>query len=154
MVVLRHQPRSPGGTIGAEIVLYQIQRWVNGLDKHTCSFTHLPWLTSIYLYVFSPSRESPAKKSDILRLDMSGRFAINIVDNLIVVHHQASKVQCRTLSLCSLHVPLIIALPVMYLSLWVYSPDDVGVWHQPGWGDGGSDHISPASTISKANQTF
>lgn len=33
-----------------------------------------------------------AKKSHILRLDMSGRFAINVVDNLIVVHHQASKV--------------------------------------------------------------
>ena len=33
-----------------------------------------------------------AKKSHILRLDMSGRFAVNVVDNLIVVHHQASKV--------------------------------------------------------------
>ena len=37
-------------------------------------------------------RESPAKKTDVLRLDMSGRFAINVVDNLLVVHHQASKV--------------------------------------------------------------
>jgi hypothetical protein len=33
-----------------------------------------------------------ARKSHILRLDMSGRFAINVIDNLIVVHHQASKV--------------------------------------------------------------
>lgn len=32
------------------------------------------------------------KKTHILRLDMSGRFAINVVDNLIIVHHQASKV--------------------------------------------------------------
>nr|CAD7438832.1 unnamed protein product [Timema bartmani] len=32
-----------------------------------------------------------AKKSHILRLDMGGRFAINVVDSLIVVHHQASK---------------------------------------------------------------
>ena len=37
-------------------------------------------------------RDSPAKKTDILQLDMSGRFAINVVDNLVMVHHQASKV--------------------------------------------------------------
>ncbi|CAG5119842.1 unnamed protein product [Candidula unifasciata] len=46
---------------GAEIVLYQLQK------------------------------ESPARKTDVLKLDMSGRFAINVVDNLIMVHHQASK---------------------------------------------------------------
>ncbi|XP_070554841.1 regulator of MON1-CCZ1 complex-like isoform X6 [Ptychodera flava] len=49
--------------MGAEVVLYQLQR------------------------------ESPAKRTDVLRLNMSGRFALNVVDNLIVVHHQASK--CR-----------------------------------------------------------
>lgn len=32
------------------------------------------------------------KKSHILKLDVNGRFAINVVDNLIIVHHQASKV--------------------------------------------------------------
>lgn len=32
------------------------------------------------------------KKSHMLKLDVSGRFAINVVDNLIIVHHQASKV--------------------------------------------------------------
>ncbi|XP_064624746.1 regulator of MON1-CCZ1 complex-like isoform X2 [Lineus longissimus] len=62
IVVLRHQPRSASaGNIGAEIVLYQLQK------------------------------ESPARKTDVLRLDLSGRFAVNIVDNLILVHHQASK---------------------------------------------------------------
>ena len=35
---------------------------------------------------------SQAQKSHILRLDLAGRFAISVVDNLIVVHHQASKV--------------------------------------------------------------
>ncbi|KAJ8305389.1 hypothetical protein KUTeg_015934, partial [Tegillarca granosa] len=35
--------------------------------------------------------DSPARKTDVLRLDMSGRFAINIIDNLVVVHHQASR---------------------------------------------------------------
>ena len=38
------------------------------------------------------SREGQAKKTNILKLDMSGRFAINVVDNLVVVHHQSSKV--------------------------------------------------------------
>jgi hypothetical protein len=37
------------------------------------------------------------KKSHILKLDMSGRFAINVVDNLIIVHHQASKVSINIL---------------------------------------------------------
>lgn len=32
-----------------------------------------------------------AKKSHILRLGYNGRFAINIVDDLVVVHHQATK---------------------------------------------------------------
>ncbi|CAL1531094.1 unnamed protein product [Lymnaea stagnalis] len=54
--------RHPQSTsFGAEIVLYQLQK------------------------------EGPARKTDVLRLDMSGRFAINVVDNLIMVHHQASK---------------------------------------------------------------
>jgi len=29
----------------------------------------------------------------MLKLDIGGRFAINVVDNLIIVHHQASKVR-------------------------------------------------------------
>ena len=37
-------------------------------------------------------REAPARKTDVLKLDMSGRFAINVVDSLVMVHHQASKV--------------------------------------------------------------
>lgn len=42
---------------------------------------------------FEYFRDSPARKTDVLRLDMSGRFAINIIDNLVVVHHQASRVR-------------------------------------------------------------
>ncbi|KAK3089040.1 hypothetical protein FSP39_000342 [Pinctada imbricata] len=49
------------GTAAAEIVLYQIMR------------------------------EGPARKTNILRLEMSGRFAINIVSNLVLVHHQTSR---------------------------------------------------------------
>lgn len=61
IVVLRHQPRP--GAAGAEIVLYQIP----------------------------PQKETPARKTNVLKLEMSGRFAINIVDSLVIVHHQASK---------------------------------------------------------------
>lgn len=32
------------------------------------------------------------KRSHILKLDVSGKFAINVVDNLIIVHHQTTKV--------------------------------------------------------------
>ena len=49
------------------------------------------------------NRESPARKTDVLKLGVSGRFAINIVDNLIVVHHQASKVGLVTTDVGSRH---------------------------------------------------
>lgn len=32
-----------------------------------------------------------AKKTHVLHLDVGGRFAVNIVDNLVIVHHQATK---------------------------------------------------------------
>ncbi|XP_046859554.1 regulator of MON1-CCZ1 complex-like [Xenia sp. Carnegie-2017] len=35
--------------------------------------------------------DRPARKSFVLQLNTSGRFALNIVDNLVIVHHQASK---------------------------------------------------------------
>lgn len=37
-------------------------------------------------------REGVCKKSHILKLNMTGKFALNIVDNLVVVHHQSSQV--------------------------------------------------------------
>ncbi|XP_020628604.1 uncharacterized protein C18orf8-like [Orbicella faveolata] len=62
VVILRNQQRSSTtGPIGAEIVLYQLQR------------------------------DIPAKKLAVLQLNMIGRFAVNVVDNLVIVHHQASK---------------------------------------------------------------
>ncbi|XP_059140250.1 regulator of MON1-CCZ1 complex-like isoform X2 [Physella acuta] len=47
--------------------------------------------TGAELVLYQLQKEGPARKTDILKLDMSGRFAINVVDNLIMVHHQASK---------------------------------------------------------------
>lgn len=62
VVILRNQLRSTNtGPVGAEIVLYQLQR------------------------------DIPAKKFAVLQLNMIGRFAVNVVDNLVIVHHQASK---------------------------------------------------------------
>ena len=47
-------------------------------------------------------RETPARKTNVLKLEMSGRFAINIVDSLVIVHHQASKV-CIYLRVVNIH---------------------------------------------------
>ncbi|XP_058803853.1 regulator of MON1-CCZ1 complex [Phymastichus coffea] len=46
---------------------------------------------SAFVYVYTVHKMVTIKKSHILKLDMSGRFAINVVDNLIIVHHQASQ---------------------------------------------------------------
>ena len=60
VVVLRNHSRLLN-SVGAEIVLYQLQK------------------------------DGPAKKTAVLRLGAVGRFAVNVVDNLIAVHHQASR---------------------------------------------------------------
>ncbi|KAG9332148.1 hypothetical protein JZ751_015776 [Albula glossodonta] len=36
-------------------------------------------------------REGPCKKTHVLKLNMTGKFALNVVDNLVVVHHQSSQ---------------------------------------------------------------
>ncbi|XP_074113186.1 regulator of MON1-CCZ1 complex protein bulli [Cotesia typhae] len=46
---------------------------------------------SAYVCVYTVHKMLTIKKSHILKLDLRGRFAINVVDNLIIVHHQASK---------------------------------------------------------------
>lgn len=44
----------------------------------------------IVIYTLNGPGLAP-KRSHILRLDYSGRLAMNIVDDLIIVHHQSSK---------------------------------------------------------------
>ncbi|KAH0952429.1 hypothetical protein HN011_011677 [Eciton burchellii] len=44
-----------------------------------------------FVYIYTIHKMMTIKKSHMLKLDISGRFAINVVDNLIIVHHQASK---------------------------------------------------------------
>lgn len=48
-------------------------------------------LPTTEIAVYTISKTVPAKKTHILKLDLCGRFALNIVDDLIVVHHQLSK---------------------------------------------------------------
>ncbi|XP_068238434.1 regulator of MON1-CCZ1 complex [Palaemon carinicauda] len=44
-----------------------------------------------HLDVYTQMKDGTFKRSHICRLELTGRFAVNIVDSLIVVHHQASK---------------------------------------------------------------
>lgn len=44
-----------------------------------------------FVYIYTVHKMMTIKKNHMLKLDVSGRFAINVVDNLIIVHHQASK---------------------------------------------------------------
>lgn len=37
-------------------------------------------------------REGTCKKTHVLKLNTTGKFALNVVDNLVVVHHQSSQV--------------------------------------------------------------
>ena len=34
--------------------------------------------------------DSPAKKTNILKINLAGRFTLNIIDELIIVHHRTS----------------------------------------------------------------
>ena len=47
-------------------------------------------------------REGTCKKTHILKLNTTGKFALNIVDNLVVVHHQSSQVASLCVCVCLL----------------------------------------------------
>nr|CAG4651640.1 EOG090X028B [Triops cancriformis] len=66
IAILRHQSRisstaSPSPSLGAEIVLYTL------------------------------SKDGSSRKTHVLTIEASGRFAMSVIDNLMVVHHQATK---------------------------------------------------------------
>ncbi|XP_017756896.1 PREDICTED: uncharacterized protein C18orf8 isoform X2 [Eufriesea mexicana] len=46
---------------------------------------------SASVYVYTVHKMTTIKRSHILKLDVNGKFAINVVDNLIIVHHQTTK---------------------------------------------------------------
>nr|CAG4646864.1 EOG090X028B [Megafenestra aurita] len=43
------------------------------------------------IVVYTLSKDAPPRKTHVLHLETSGKLAVSILDNLIVVHHQASK---------------------------------------------------------------
>ncbi|XP_071448385.1 regulator of MON1-CCZ1 complex [Hetaerina americana] len=43
------------------------------------------------IVIYTLQGNSQPKKAHILELNMTGRFAVNIVDNLVIIHHEASK---------------------------------------------------------------
>nr|XP_022909918.1 uncharacterized protein C18orf8 [Onthophagus taurus] len=49
-----------------------------------------PQTVEVHIHSLSGPGQAPIK-SHVLRLGLQGRFAINVVDNLVIVHHQASK---------------------------------------------------------------
>lgn len=49
-----------------------------------------PQFAEVHVHTLSGPGQAPIK-TNVLKLGLSGRFAINIVDNLILVHHQASR---------------------------------------------------------------
>ncbi|KFM73575.1 hypothetical protein X975_20721, partial [Stegodyphus mimosarum] len=72
------------------------------------------------IVIYSVIKDGPPRKTDILKLDKSGRFAINVIDNVIVVHHQASKesmlydiqMPCESDGYVSYHSPIISKCPI------------------------------------------
>lgn len=58
-------------------------------------------LVEVVVYLLNGPGFAP-KKSHVLRLGHSGRFAMNIVDDLVVVHHQVSSMRkCARIGLKS-----------------------------------------------------
>uniref|UniRef100_A0A3B3B4I1 Regulator of MON1-CCZ1 n=1 Tax=Oryzias melastigma TaxID=30732 RepID=A0A3B3B4I1_ORYME len=71
-------------------------------------------------------RDGPCRKSHVLKLNTTGKFALNIVDNLVVVHHQSSQVSAEGARLLgSAVVPSQPPVPCqLYSSSWsVFQPD-------------------------------
>ena len=42
------------------------------------------------IHMYKLLTDSPAKKTNILKINLSGRFTLNVIDELIIVHHRAS----------------------------------------------------------------
>lgn len=49
-----------------------------------------PHTAEVHIHLINGPGQAPVK-SHVLKLGLSGRFAINIVDDLVLVHHQVIK---------------------------------------------------------------
>jgi regulator of MON1-CCZ1 complex len=84
----------------------------------------------VVLYLIDDDQK-PAQKRHILRLNLHGKCAVNVVDNLILIHHQASKgtyiydIEERSTAqndgFQSIHQPLLSALPIQPVIINVQS---------------------------------
>lgn len=48
-------------------------------------------LAGAEVLVYTLTKEAAARKTHVLRTDVAGKSAVSVIDNLVVVHHQASK---------------------------------------------------------------
>ncbi|KAG0710875.1 Regulator of MON1-CCZ1 complex [Chionoecetes opilio] len=119
-------PSAPGVTLGERDVCVG---WVYG-QPSACVLRHpaSPSVTAA-LDIYTQNKDSQFKKTYTCRLELTGRFAVNIIDSLIIVHHQASK-PFALLEPCALPCPAATAPPSLpcelYSPTWVvFQPDIV-----------------------------
>ncbi|XP_075224083.1 regulator of MON1-CCZ1 complex protein bulli [Lycorma delicatula] len=58
---------------------------------NSANLVNVAGTTQTTLFIYTIFSAVSIKKTHVLKLDQSGRFAVNIYDNLILVHHQTSK---------------------------------------------------------------
>lgn len=94
---LKHHSRSTNSP-SAEVVLYHLPRYMRGrTPKHTRRISR----KRDVCVNARVCREGACKKTHVLKLNTTGKFALNIVDNLVVVHHQSSQVRCACVGACA-----------------------------------------------------
>ncbi|KAI1287649.1 hypothetical protein HDE_09955 [Halotydeus destructor] len=78
-------------------------------------------LSGAQIVVYTFQKEGPPHKTHILELELRGRFAISVVDNLVVVHHQTSQTSLvydiclpcdRSESNVTFHSPIVPPYPI------------------------------------------
>nr|XP_018916140.1 PREDICTED: uncharacterized protein C18orf8 [Bemisia tabaci] len=71
-------------------MLYKQQRILVMSHNSRDSPNHSGASVLVYTISYKPNKTTEIKKTHVLSLGRSGSFALNVVDNLVVVHHQAS----------------------------------------------------------------
>ena len=82
-------------------------------------FLYIVFCCRMMLFFFRDN--NAPRKAHILKLDMSGRFAVNIVDNLVIVHHQPSKVSHLyywLIMCCTIHLVNINPRMILIFIIW------------------------------------
>lgn len=67
------------------------QRKMSTLSDKSNSNRRSPLMTGYSeIAMYKLLTDSPAKKTNILKINLSGRFTLNIIDELVIVHHRQS----------------------------------------------------------------